>query len=420
MSEFSLYVGIDWGSESHQVCALDATQTVRMQKAVQHSGKDLAALVQELLALVDGNVKRVAVGIETPRGAVVETLLEHGISVFAVNPKQLDRFRDRHTVGGAKDDRRDAFVLADALRTDQHKFRQVRLGDPLVVQLRELSRMHDDLKAECNALGNRLRDQLQRYYPQILELGSVYDTRWLWDLLEIAPTPERGKAVRIGQLRTLLKRHRIRSVKAETVRDVLAAQPLHVAPGVREACQAQLRFLLPRLRLVVSQKVETEREMAKLVEKLSEPLEGKSEHRDARLIRSLVGAGTVVCATMLAEASEPLERRDYTTLRALCGVAPITKQSGKSKPLICRRTACNWRLRAAVHYWAGNAVIRDPHWKARYAQARAKGHSHARALRGIGDRLLAVLISMLKNNTPYEPNHRRAVHGLGSPSLQLA
>jgi transposase len=113
----------------------------------------------------------------------VETFLEKEVAVFAINPKQLDRFRDRHTVSGAKDDRRDAFVLADSLRTDMAAFRRARLGDPLLVQLRELSRMQEELKADRIALGNRLREQLHRYFPQVLALGSVYDARWIWELL---------------------------------------------------------------------------------------------------------------------------------------------------------------------------------------------------------------------------------------------
>jgi transposase len=102
----------------------------------------------------------------------VEALLERGIAVFAINPKQLDRFGDRHTAAGAKDDRRDAFVLADSLRTERNAFRQVHASSPFIVQLRELSRFHEELVAERVATGNRLVDQLRRYFPQVLELDT--------------------------------------------------------------------------------------------------------------------------------------------------------------------------------------------------------------------------------------------------------
>lgn len=399
---FTTFVGIDWGSQSHQVCVIDGTRKVLFEKAFSHSGKGLGDLAEAVLQAVDGRVERVAVAIEVPRGPIVDTLLEKDIAVFAINPKQLDRFRDRHTVAGAKDDRRDALVLADSLRTDRPAFRRVRLGDPVLVELRELSRVHDELKAERIALGNRLREQMQRYFPQILALGSVYDDRWIWDLLEKAPTPELAKRVSLAKIGSLLKRYRIRSLTPEQVREALMAEVLHVAPGVVEACRRHVALLMPRLRLVHEQKLEVEREIDELLEQLSTPLEGKAEHRDARLLQSLPGLGKLVCATMLAEASEPLERRDYSTLRTLCGVAPVTKRSGKQYAVLMR-TSCSRRLRLAVFYWAGNAIKLDLHWKARYAAHRAAGQSHGRALRGIADRLLAILMAVLKNNVPYDP-----------------
>ncbi|HYO96426.1 MAG TPA: transposase, partial [Polyangiaceae bacterium] len=123
-STFSVFVGIDWGSELHQVCVMDSTRRVLLEKAFAHSRKGLGELVEAILKVTGEGTERVAVAIEVPRGPIVDTLLEKDIAVFAVNPKQLDRFRDRHTVAGAKDDRRDALVLADSLRTDKHAFRK--------------------------------------------------------------------------------------------------------------------------------------------------------------------------------------------------------------------------------------------------------------------------------------------------------
>src|SRR5262249_18379524 len=154
---------------AHHVCAVDGNGTARETWVVPHSGAGLADLEAKLRRLsIDPT--RVAVGLEIPRGAVVDALLEAGCHVFALNPKQLDRFRDRHTVAGAKDDRRDAFVLADALRTDRGAFRRLALEDPRLIQLREMSRLHDELTAERTRLTNRLREQLLRFYPQVLSL----------------------------------------------------------------------------------------------------------------------------------------------------------------------------------------------------------------------------------------------------------
>lgn len=121
--KFLLWVGVDWGGESHQVCVLDAERKVLVELSVPHTGKAIAALAERLLALAEGDASRLAVAIETPRGSISETLLDRDVAVFSINPKQLDRFRDRHTVAGAKDDRRDAFVLADSLRIEHRASR---------------------------------------------------------------------------------------------------------------------------------------------------------------------------------------------------------------------------------------------------------------------------------------------------------
>src|SRR6267378_401084 len=169
-TSYDWYVGIDWGSQQQQVCVLDRDRHVVGERVVDHDGSSLAQLATWLWALSAGHPQRVAVAIEVPRGAIVEGLIERGFHVFAMNPKQLARFRDRHTMSGAKDDRRDAFVLADALRTDRGAFRRLQVEDPRIIHLRELSRLHDDVVREHTRLAHRLRDQLLRYFPQVLAL----------------------------------------------------------------------------------------------------------------------------------------------------------------------------------------------------------------------------------------------------------
>jgi hypothetical protein len=163
--EYTVYVGLDWGSDTHHVCALDAERHVRGQRRVEHSAPGLAALADWLGTLAPGHPEQIAVALEVPRGAIVDTLLARGLHVFVINPKQLDRFRDRYSMAGAKDDRRDAFVAADALRTDRWAFRRLEPDQPLIVQLRELTRLTEDLQQELTRLANRLRDQLLRFYP---------------------------------------------------------------------------------------------------------------------------------------------------------------------------------------------------------------------------------------------------------------
>src|SRR5262245_44666182 len=115
---FAWYVGIDWGSETHVLCLLNASGQIQGIRTVAHTAVAVNEAVQWVREQTGGPPEAIAVGIETPRGVLVDTLLEQRFPVFAINPKQLDRFRDRFSAAGAKDDTRDAHVLSDALRTD--------------------------------------------------------------------------------------------------------------------------------------------------------------------------------------------------------------------------------------------------------------------------------------------------------------
>ena len=274
--------------------------------------------------------------------------------VFSLNPKQLDRFRDRHTVAGAKDDRRDAFVLADSLRTDRPAFRRVRPDHPRVVELRELSRVEDDLGEDLRRLSNRLREQLHRFFPQALTLCAAADEPWFWALVERVPTPAHAQRLPVKTVAAVLKVYRVRRSTVESIREALQTPAVHVAPGTVEAARAHISLLLPRLRLLQEQRTAVARRIEALLEELGqEAIPG--EHRDVTILRSFPGVGRVVAATVLAEAAQPLAERDYQTLRAHGGIAPVTRKSGK-KLSVSMRYGCNPRLRNAFYHWARTSV----------------------------------------------------------------
>jgi transposase len=417
MENYRRYVGIDWATQAHEMCVIDPDRQVLEQRSFQHAGSAIAQCVEWLTRISEGDPSGTAVAIETPRGAIVEVLVERGFHVFSLNPKQLDRFRDRHTVAGAKDDRRDAFVLADSLRTDQPCFRRVVLDDPLVIQIRELSRMDEDLREEEGRLHNRLREQIHRFFPQLLKFSPAADDPWLWAFLELVRTPAAAARLHEGTVEKFLRSHRVRRFSAKELAAELKTLPLQVAPGVVEAATRHIARLIPRLRLVHQQRADCGREIDTLLDQLApaEDAEGqKCEHRDVQILRSLPGVGRVVAATMLAEASQPLAERNYHALRAHAGVAPVTKQSGKRAHVVMRRS-CDTRLRNAVYHWARVSTQLDPHSKAHYAALRKRGHTHGRALRSVADGLLRMLVAMLKNATLFDPNRARRVPA-GAPS----
>jgi transposase len=409
-SEFYLEVGLDWGTEFHRACVLDCRGEILRECRIDHSGLAITDFLRGLTEMASGKPDRIAVAIEVPRGPVVEAFLEAGLAVFSINPKQLDRFRDRYTVAGAKDDSRDAYVLADSLRTDQHCFRRVATDHPDVVRLRELSRTEESLSEHFRGVVNQLHQLLLRYYPQLLQLNSTPDEPWIWALLEKAPIPQRGAPLTVARLKTLLSKFRIRRWTAEQVREVIAASALPLTAGSADAISEHALLLLPQLRLLYSQRKQVRDRIEALLNGmtiLGRERPDSREHRDVGLLLSMPGLGCLIAANLFSEGADPIAQRDYYALRAHSGIAPVTRQSGKSKQVVMRR-GCSERLRNAMYHWARCSVQHDPLSRAHYARLRASGHKHGRALRGVADRLLTILIAMLKSGQPYDPKRRQA------------
>jgi transposase len=401
------YAGVDWASESHHVFLADGDGRKIGERVFKHGGEGLAEMAAWLMAASGAaDPSQIRVAIEVPHGPVVETLIERGFKVHSLNPKQMDRFRDRFTLAGAKDDSRDAQVMASALRTDPHCFRLLALDDPTIIELREWSRIAEDLGTERNRLTNRLREQFWRYFPAILELEDDLGAPWLLDLCHIVPTPDKAARVRETTIAKLLKRNRIRRLDAAKVLDVLRKPPVALAAGTTEAASAHVATLIGRIRFVNRQLKEAHGRLDALTARLiptAEAEPGQRKQHDVEILASSPGVGRFVLVTLLAEAFDALQRRDYAALRSLTGVAPVTKRSGKSC-IVVRRQACNDRLANAVYHWARVAVQVDPTSRAKYAALRSRGHSHGRALRSVADRLLNVACAMLRTGTPFNPS----------------
>lgn len=402
---YRVFVGIDWGTEAHQVWAIDRDGNPLGERRVPHRGAALVELADWLVALANGEASAVAVALEVPHGPVVDTLLERGCDVFAINPKQLNRFRDRYSTAGAKDDRRDAHVLSHAVRTDRVAFRALAIEHPLTLQLREHSRHDAELGEDLQRLANRLRDHLRRVWPELLALVPNADEPWFWAVLDVAPTPTAAQHLRPARLRQLLRDHRIRRVTAEQLLTVWQAPTVRLAAGVREGVAVRIADLIAQLRIVHAQRRQAERRLAETLDAMTAEgaAERPREQHDATILQSLPGLGTRIAATMLAEAARALRDRDYHAFRVLGGSAPVTKQSGKTR-VVMMRYACHGRLQDALYWWAQGSVRDDPRSRALYAQLRQRGHDHARALRGVADRLLALLIAMLKTRTLFDPD----------------
>ncbi len=422
-SRFTIFIGADWGSQFHQVCILTLEGILQGEKVFSHSGEGLQQLADWILDRAGCAADKIAVGIEVPHGPVVDTLLERGFHVFSINPKQADRFRDRLSPAGAKDDRRDARVIADALRTDIGCFRELNPMDPKIVQLREWSRMNQELTNQRTRLTHQIRTQFWRYFPQFLTLGFALYSPALRDLWKLILTPKRARRVHLSSVTKVLKKHRIRRLNAEQVLTHLRTQPIRVAAGVVEAATASIRIHLQQLELLERQISEAKQAMKTILDSLNDAQspatsnyalnqekKTSSEEKplsDVEILLSIPGMGPTVLAALISEAYGLLSEQDYRALRCLCGVAPVTKRSGKSWKVV-RRKACQARLGNAVYHWSRVAIQHDPISRAKYDALRKRGHSHGRALRSVADRLLAIACVMLRDRTLFDPSRRTA------------
>ena len=331
-------VGLDWGDQTHQIDVLDRPCRWVGARAVPPNGVSLAQWVGWLPELADGKPGQVAGAIATPRGAIVETLREQGFKVCALNPQQLDRVRDRHSMAGATEDRREAFGLADALRSDPPRCRPGHRRAPALLGLRALSRAEERLGQELGRTAHRLRDQRHRFSPQRLPLCPSADAPWLWALLDLAPPPAHALLLREEQGRRVLKAHRMRRLQAADVLVCLQAPALHVAPGAAEAAQAHGGWLLPCLRVLAEHLRACAQQVRALLSRLTEE-PAAAGPSDVAIVLSLPGVGRTITAWFCAEAAQPLAERASAVLRTPGGVAPVTRHSGQRRQGGMRR-AC--------------------------------------------------------------------------------
>ena len=400
------FLGIDWGYHAHQLTVVDATGTRHGTRRVDHDAAAIADALAWVLATTQAGPAQIAVALETPRGALVSTLLARGFPVYALNPKQLDRFRDRFTVAGAKDDRRDSAVLGDSLRTDRGAFHPVRLDAPAILELRELAQLEADYQRDRSRLTNQLREQVYRLAPALLPLCPAADEPWFWALIEQAPTPAAQQRLAPARVRALLKTHRIRRLDEPQVLTALRAPRLTLAPGVVEAARAAIELLIPHLRVLAAYARRCEARQRQLLATLAEAPAADAEPReqsDLAILTSLPGLGRKGIVALLTTAAQPLATRNYARLRALLGTAPITKASGKSR-LVLRRLACPPVLREVAYHWGRVSLQRDGPAHAYYQRLRSRGHTHGRALRTVVDRWLRILVVMLQQRTLYDPS----------------
>lgn len=379
-----LFVGIDWAEDHHDICILDESGDVLRRRRIEDGLSGLETL-QALLAEFAADPTQVIVGIETDRGLLVRGLLASDYEVYAINPKAVSRYRDRHAVSGAKSDAGDAKVLADLVRTDRHNHRPIQGDSELTDAVKVLARAHRSLIWTRQRQANQLRHLLREFYPgAIAAFGSDLTSTDALALLMAAPTPIRGRTLSQAQIGSALRRAgRQRQIEARAAQIQAALrQPQLQAPArVADAYGATVAATVPILLELNAQIAHLEQELKKAFE----------EHPDAEIYQSLPGLGIVLGGRVLAEFGDDRTRFQHAKARKnYAGTAPITKASGKSR-IVLARVARNRHLADACYLWAFSSITRSPGARRYYTALRQRGKTHPQALRSLANRLVGIV-----------------------------
>jgi transposase len=389
-----LFVGDDWAEDHHDVELMDSAGR-KLAKARLPEGVAGIARLHAMIGaqLSDAEAAEVAVGIETDRGPWVAALVAAGYTVYAVNPLQAARYRERHSVSGAKSDAADAHILADMVRTDAHQLRPVAGDSPGAEAVKVVARAHKTLIWERTRHTQRLRHSLREYFPAALEAFEDLDAADTLELLGKAPDPTSAAKLTLGQIRAALKRARRRDIdaKATRIQSVLRGEQLGRAAVITAAYAVTTRSAVAVLA--------TLDEQVKLLQKQVEESFGR--HPDAEIILSQPGIGPVLGARVLAEFGDaPKRYASAKSRKNYAATSPITRASGKRK-VVFARFVHNDRLVDALMSQAFSSLQASPGARAYYDQLRARKVGHPAALRQLANRLVGILHGCLKTRTLY-------------------
>jgi transposase len=391
-----LLVGDDWAEDHHDIEVMDEAGKVLARKRLPEGAAGIAQLHGLIGGLLgeDADDAEVLVGIETDRGPWVAALAAAGYLVLAVNPLQAARFRDRHSVSGAKSDAGDAHALADMVRTDSHQLRPAAGDSPGAEGVKVLARTHKTMIWERTRAVQRLRHQLREYFPAALEAFDDLDAPDALELLGKAPEPARAAKLTRAQVSAVLKHAGRRNItgRATAILAALRSEQLSQPPVLTQAYAATVRSLIAV--------ITTLNEQAKILQGEVEAHFG--QHPDAEIILSQPGLGKILGARVLAEfGDDPSRYADGKARRNYAATSPITRASGKKKT-VTARFVHNDRLVDALNAQAFSALGTSPGARAFYDQQRANGHGHNDALRRLANRLVGILHGCLKTRTLYD------------------
>ena len=387
-------IGIDWSDKSHSFCILDDAGAKLDAFEISH-GLDGFETAHKRISKRAASPEDARIAIETKDSLIVDFFLEMGYSLHFLNPKQTDRFRDRHRMSSSKSDGFDAYVLADAVRTDPHLFNSLSPLDEQSLTLRVLTRTREGIVRRKVAISNELTAALKRYFPVALELFGALDTPEAIGFLLAYPTYAQARTLSESCIHSVLVKQglsdKIAAKHAQAIHGKLKEPQPTPAASVARAYPIAVESLLRQM-------LDTLRELDAIEQDIRD---NYSNHPNKELLESLPGIASTLGPVLAAELGTDITRFvDVKMLKAFAGSSPVTERSGRYCEIKYRR-ACNWRVRQALHL-ASQSAINCCGWaRELYDRLRSQGKSYGRALRAVANQLIEILYMILLRRTPY-------------------
>jgi transposase len=392
------YLGVDWADQTHAVWVVEADGSKIAAHTVPHTAEGLSEWGRELDQWRAQGVELWA-AIERREGRVVDFLLDHGVAVYPVNPKALDRARDRFRQSGAKDDPFDARVLADFLRTDHAHLPALRPSSEAAQELKLLTEDYQRQIRQQTRLVNQLTNTLKAYYPRALEIAEL-TTTLAQEFLQAYPTPESLSSLTERTWQRWARTHRLSEARTRALWADLQQPQLPVPAHVVRAKARMMRSLVGQLTPVVAAVAEYRRAIEDFFATIP----------TAQWARTLpIGEHGITAPTLWARLGDaPGRWESFRHLQAQAGAVPVTKRSGKQQRVVQFRHACDKALRYVVEHVAFLS-LRSSEWaRAYYDQQRARRHSHRQALRALGAKWLKIIFVMWERQLPYDERYHLA------------
>jgi transposase len=392
---------VDWAANRHAACIVDATGHIVDQFMVDHTAAGLATLTRQFQRQ---HVARVA--IERPDGPIVEALLAADLEVVVVSSRAVKALRTRYGLAGNKDDRSDAYILADCLRTDGHRWPSLQTDAPQTVALRVSVRSRKDLVATRVATANQLRAHLQLVFPAAVGLFADIDSLIMLRFLERFPSADTAAWLSERRLQGWLQANAYSGRRtASELLDRLRTAPQGVRGATADAQAVVTLSLVRVLRVLVA-------EIAQLERHIPEQL---AVHPDGSIFRSLPRSGTVRAAALLVEIGDCRARfPSPESLATLAGAVPSTRASGQHR-LVTFRWACDKKLRDVLVDFAQDSVRASPWAEQLYRRHRQTRKTHPHAARILTRAWIGVIWRCWQDHQPYDPARHRALQRVLAP-----